>query len=78
MPQFPKRRTQPTTPETYLRWAQELQERADRIRACAHQRGAREKSAVTRHLYRISVETSEWLKRHHATVDGTLMMPPKK
>ena len=77
MPQFSKRRTQPTTPETYRRWAAELRERADRIEQCAEQRDPREKSSVTHHLFRLSKMTRDWLERHHATVDGTLMMPPR-
>lgn len=71
MPQFVKRRTQPTRPDSYLRMARLLRQWADRIEACAEQRDPIEKSSVTRLLYRAHVSTRAWLDRHHATVTGS-------
>lgn len=74
---FRPRRTQPMRPESYLRIALALRARADAIKAAAPGETPQQKRILTMHLASLAHEARHWNQRHRATIDGTLMMPPR-
>lgn len=77
MPQFPPRRTQPMREESYLRIARLLREIADRVEAAAPALDRHQKAALTANLHGLTRSARAWWQRHQATVNGTLLMPPR-
>ena len=77
MPQFPPRRTQPMRPDSYRRIARLLREIADRLDVYADSDDSRTQAAITQRLRSLKHQAREWDARHRATLDGTLILPPR-
>jgi len=76
-PQFPRRRTQPMRPDSYLRIARLLRDAADRIERSAPGADRHQKQSLTTALQGLRHQARDWWERHQATADGTLRMPPR-
>lgn len=76
MPQFQRRNTQPMRADSYRRIARLLRGIADKLDACADSDNPHDRAAITQRLRTLKNQARYWWERHHATLDGTLHIPP--